>query len=60
MTPETLADYVDCASRALDLPQDPAYRDGVLAHFAVMQRMAERVFAQPLPDHAESACAFVP
>jgi hypothetical protein len=55
-----LANYIDHASRAFDLPLDPAYREGVLAHFAVMQRMADLVLGLPLPDDAESACAFVP
>jgi hypothetical protein len=60
MTPATLADYIDHASQVLDLPVDPAYRAGVLEHFAVIQRMAELVLALPLSDEAESASTFTP
>lgn len=57
---EAVADYIDSASRLLDVPVDAAYRAGVIAHFTVIQGLAEQVLALPLPDDAAAAAVFAP
>ncbi|AOV16105.1 hypothetical protein BJI67_02610 [Acidihalobacter aeolianus] len=52
--------YVDQAAALVDLPIDPAYREMVLTYFALSARMAEALYAQPLPMTEEPAPVFEP
>lgn len=58
--PPDLDAYIDQAAALIDLPIDPAYREMVLTYFSLSARMAEILYAQPLPPSDEPAPVYVP
>ncbi len=60
MSGAALEAYVKSASEVTGLPIVEDYLNGVVEHFAVAARMADRVLSFPLPDEAASAPVFEP
>lgn len=59
MTPtDPLDAYIDAVSAALDLPNEPAWREAVRANLKVTLAMGRRVEEFKLPDSAEPASVF--
>jgi hypothetical protein len=55
---DALADFVEAAARALDLPLDPAWKGAVKANLEVTLALAAAFADFPLPDDAEPAPVF--
>jgi Asp-tRNA(Asn)/Glu-tRNA(Gln) amidotransferase C subunit len=58
--PAAVAALVDTLATLLRLRIDPAYREGVLEHFARILTAAALVTEFPLPDEVEAAPVFRP
>jgi hypothetical protein len=56
--PDPLDEFIDAASRALDLPAEPSWRPAIKANLQVTLRQAALVAEFPLPDDAEPAPVF--
>lgn len=57
---DPLAEYLNQASRLLDLPIRPEHYDEVLAAFRVLQAQARIVTEFRLPPHCEAAPRYTP
>jgi 1-carboxybiuret hydrolase subunit AtzG-like protein len=56
--PDSLDDYIDAVSKALNLPVDDSWKPAVRANLEVSLRLARQVDEFALPDETEPASVF--
>ena len=57
---ENLSQYVETASKLIDLPIDPEYHPGVIANLEQIAAMASLISDFPLDSETEPAPIFLP